>query len=95
MKRSFTFIALAAIAVLSVFSCQQEPHEPSLPEPSLPEPSLVDLGLSVKWASFNLGASKPTEYGVYYQWAGTTDVSDTGIYLDLSNCPYHYGSDYD
>ena len=95
MKRIFTFIALAAIAVLSVFSCQQEPHEPSLPEPSLPEPSLVDLGLSVKWASFNLGASKPTEYGVYYQWAGTTDVSDTGIYLDLSNCPYHYGSDYD
>ncbi|MDD6976236.1 MAG: hypothetical protein PUI52_05715 [Bacteroidales bacterium] len=57
-----------------------------------PEPSLVDLGLSVKWASFNLGASKPTEYGFYYQWAGTTDVSDRGIYLDWSNCPYHTGS---
>ena len=26
----------------------------------------VDLGLSVKWASFNLGASKPWEYGDYY-----------------------------
>ena len=52
----------------------------------------VDLGLSVKWASCNLGASKPTEYGGYYQWAGTTDVSDTGIYLDWSNCPYHVGS---
>ena len=25
------------------------------------EPSLFDLGLSVKWASFNLGASKPSE----------------------------------
>ena len=61
--------------------------------PAPPEPSLVDLGLSVKWASCNLGASKPTEYGGYYQWAGTTDVSDTGIYLDLSNCPYHTGSD--
>ena len=53
---------------------------------------LVDLGLSVKWASCNLGASKPTEYGGYYQWAGTADVSDTGIYLDWSNCPYHTGS---
>ena len=53
-----------------------------------PEPSLVDLGLSVKWASFNLGASKPTEYGCYYQWAGTKDVSDTSINLDWGNCPY-------
>ena len=60
--------------------------------PAPPEPSLVDLGLSVKWASFNLGASKPSEYGGYYLWAGTEDVSDTGIYLDLNNCPYHTGS---
>ena len=58
-----------------------------------PEPTPVDLGLSVKWASFNLGASKPTEYGGYYQWAGTENVSDTSIYLDWSNCPYHTGSD--
>lgn len=28
----------------------------------------VDLGLSVKWATCNLGASKPEEYGLYYQW---------------------------
>ena len=53
----------------------------------------VDLGLSVFWASCNLGASKPTEYGGYYQWAGTKDVSDTGINLDWSYCPYHTGSD--
>ena len=54
---------------------------------------LVDLGLSVKWASCNLGASSPAEYGGHYQWAGTTDVSDTGIRLEWSNCPYHTGSD--
>lgn len=54
---------------------------------------LVDLGLSVKWATCNLGASKPEKYGGYYQWAGTTDVTDTSIYLDESNCPYHTGSD--
>ena len=28
----------------------------------------VDLGLSVCWASCNLGASKPEEYGDYYAW---------------------------
>ena len=31
----------------------------------------VDLGLSVKWASFNLGALKPEEYGDYYAWGET------------------------
>ena len=28
----------------------------------------VDLGLSVQWASMNLGATKPEEYGDYYGW---------------------------
>ena len=28
----------------------------------------VDLGLSVKWATCNVGATKPEEYGNYYAW---------------------------
>ena len=36
--------------------------------PPTPVPDPVDLGLSVKWASFNLGASKPEEYGDYFAW---------------------------
>lgn len=32
------------------------------------ESGLVDLGLSVKWATCNLGASSPEEYGDYYAW---------------------------
>lgn len=28
----------------------------------------VDLGLSVKWASCNVGASSPEEFGAYYAW---------------------------
>ena len=31
-------------------------------------PEAVDLGLSVKWASFNIGASAPEEYGDYFAW---------------------------
>ncbi len=31
-------------------------------------PEYVDLGLSVLWATFNVGASKPEEYGDYYAW---------------------------
>ena len=38
-----------------------------------PIPDAVDLGLpsGLKWASFNLGASKPEEYGDYYAWGET------------------------
>ncbi|MDD6781352.1 MAG: hypothetical protein PUD89_00240 [Bacteroidales bacterium] len=32
----------------------------------------VDLGLSVKWATCNVGANKPEEYGNYYAWGETT-----------------------
>ncbi len=35
------------------------------------EGKLVDLGLSVLWASCNLGASKPEEYGDYFAWGET------------------------
>lgn len=55
----------------------------------------VDLGLSVKWATCNVGASKPEYSGWYYQWAGIQDVSDTKNDLCWANCPYHTGSDPD
>ncbi|MBR2155192.1 MAG: hypothetical protein IJ901_11355 [Bacteroidaceae bacterium] len=31
----------------------------------------VDLGLSVKWASMNVGANVPEEYGDYFAWGDT------------------------
>ena len=40
-------------------------------QPIAPLPQAVDMGLSVKWASFNLGATKPEEYGDYYAWGET------------------------
>ena len=40
-------------------------------------PEAVDLGLpsGLKWASFNLGATKPEEYGDYYAW-GETEIKN-------------------
>ena len=38
----------------------------------------VDLGLSVKWATFNVGATKPEEYGDYFAWGETTTKSVYG-----------------
>lgn len=33
----------------------------------------VDLGLSVLWAAYNVGASSPEEYGGYYAWGETEE----------------------
>ena len=35
----------------------------------------VDLGLSVKWATCNIGADSPEEYGNYYAWGETVTKS--------------------
>ena len=37
----------------------------------MPEPEYVDLGLSVKWATFNVGATSPEDYGDYFAWGDT------------------------
>lgn len=36
----------------------------------------VDLGLSVLWASCNVGATKPEEYGGYYAWGETEEKKE-------------------
>ena len=36
----------------------------------------VDLGLSVKWATCNVGASQPHGYGNYYAWGETSTKSE-------------------
>ncbi len=84
-------LSLAAAAAMLLVSCGKEKNDPQDPD-NAGGLVAVDLGLSVKWAECNLGATKPEEYGGYYQWAGTEDVSDTSIYLDWDNCPYHTGS---
>lgn len=44
----------------------------------------VDLGLSVKWASCNLGASAPEEYGDYYAW-GEIETGERLAYSKYDN----------
>lgn len=52
-----------------------DPQEESdVPTPS-PIGEAIDLGLSVKWASFNVGATTPEEYGGYYAWGETEEKS--------------------
>lgn len=50
---------------------------------------MIDLGLSVKWASHNVGASSPEGFGGYYAWGETEERSD--YYFDT----YKYTVDSD
>lgn len=50
----------------------KEPWEPTKPD----EDGAVDLGLSVKWAACNLGATSPEEYGNYYAWGEVETKAD-------------------
>jgi hypothetical protein len=58
----------------------------------------IDLGLSVMWASHNVGASSPEGYGGYYAWGETEEKSvynyDSYQYK-LDDYPYyqHIGND--
>lgn len=45
----------------------------------------VDLGLSVKWATCNVGASKPEDYGDYFAW-GETTTKDTYNWSTYKYC---------
>ena len=49
----------------------------------------IDLGLSVKWASCNVGAEKPEEYGDYFAWGEVKPKE----YYAWSTYKYCRGSD--
>mgnify|MGYP002621238573 CR=1 FL=1 len=63
-------------------------------------PEVVDLGLSVKWANMNIGATSVTDYGLYFAWGETvgragTNTSGTasdGYSYDWSNYAWSNGA---
>lgn len=49
---------ISSLVALTLVSCEKE---------TLPE-NVVDLGLSVKWSTINVGAINPEDYGYYFAW---------------------------
>ena len=61
-----------------------EPEEPTEPEtPNANSHEYINLGLSVKWATCNVGATSPEDYGHYFAW-GETSPKDEYIYDNYS-----------
>lgn len=79
---TFVLVAFVPALAFSLVVCEPEGGDDSggtVPPGVTSEEALVfeavDLGLSVKWASCNVGAESPEDYGRYYAW-GETDEKD-------------------
>ena len=61
-----------------------------------PTVELVDLGLpsGLKWATCNIGATKPEEYGLYFQWGATEGYTgdEALAHSDWPTAPFNNGS---
>ena len=77
MKR-IGLILLCGIAVSAAAKNSRDRHES------------VDLGLSVRWATTNIGARKPSDYGTYYAWAEVTSKE----FFSSGNYKYGNGNPY-
>ena len=51
---------------------------------------MVDLGLSVCWAGWNIGATSPEEYGSHFAWGETASKN----YFSEPNYVFHDGDSY-
>ena len=89
MKTFAKFTAfMLCLMTMSLTACGDDDDDETLTPPGTEEttgnegtpPSsdgeAIDLGLSVKWASHNVGATKPEEYGGYYSWGETEEKDD-------------------
>ena len=71
MKRNCTL--LLTLALLCVIFCSSKPAGSK-------GHAYVDLGLSVKWATMNIGASSPTEDGAYICWGETAEKDSCSVW---------------
>lgn len=71
-SNKYLFSLLLSLVISLPFVACSEKSDGDEPEPDptpvVEEPGIVDLGLSVKWASTDLGAEYSYEFGTDYQW---------------------------
>ena len=72
-------ISIALLLILFVPASAQQPQNMKNGH------EYVDLGLSVNWATCNVGADKPEEYGDYYAW-GETETKSTYDWSTYKYC---------
>ena len=75
----------AAMLIMALLSCNGKSSTTDMTDPyeatgTINGHEYVDLGLSVKWATCNVGAYKPEDYGDYYAWGEA--YTKSSYYID-------------
>jgi hypothetical protein len=85
MKIHFLW-ALLLLPFLVLSGCSSKTTtEKVSPKPSMHQGhEYVDLGLSVKWATMNIGADSPYDFGDYFAW-GETKAKEECIWLNYQH----------
>jgi len=79
MRHTITLFILTFICSLT-FGQQSTPAEKKTVDGVTNGHTYVDLGLSVKWATMNLGATSPSDHGKYYAWGEKKPKNDYSIF---------------
>ena len=72
MKRIFFYFVACLLAITSIYAQSIIENGKGI----INGHEYVDLGLSVKWATCNVGADSPSGYGNYYAWGEITPKQD-------------------
>lgn len=86
--KKIMFVALVTTCVMFT-SCSEKEQFSNIPSGEENGYDYVDLGLSVKWATCNIGAKNPEDGGFYFAWGETTPnisyVWDSYSFYDKPN----------
>lgn len=90
MKKSILFSVLVFSTALALVGCKSNQNEPEAGGSSSGKSNghnYVDLGLSVKWATCNVGATTPEGYGDYFAWGETATkaIYNDSTYFDTND----------
>ncbi len=70
--QKMSFLLVMGFFLYAIQACSEDGENASFVDGH----EAVDLGLSVKWATCNVGASTPTGYGDYYAWGEISPKSN-------------------
>lgn len=87
----FPFVALFLVAMAAPALAQNATEEYVVTRKyNIAQSGYVDLGLSVKWAAFNLGASSPEESGFKFSWGEVRPADDVEMSPDNDDLWHGY-----
>lgn len=88
-KNILSFLSIFLISILSISCSEDNSVNPT--DPGIGNYEYVDLGLSVKWATCNIGAKTPQDFGAYFAW-GETEPKSSYTWSNYKWCEGEYNS---